>query len=398
MDILQIAPWFPPSPENTGSGVVRVVYNVSKELAKRGHNVTLYAGSSATGTASREQTRRGDGPVVVDGIRVFYFPYSLSYDLFYFTPQMIPYIKKNIEAFDVAHLHDVRCFQSIIAHRYAKKNGVPYVLQLHGSYLGTFGGNKLKWLLDKAASLRTLRDASRVIALTKTEAAYYKQNGVADEKIDLMGNGIDFSKYKQPLIRGRFREKFGISNEELVVLYVGRIASTKGLDLLVEAFSDLTNHLEAVRLVLVGKDYHGYESTLKKRVRDLRIEDCCLFTGLIDESNKIDAYVDADVFVTPCFTGFPLTFLESCACGTPIITTRCGESIDWIDGFVGYVTDYSKKELAEAIAAILCDDQTRERFRDNCRTLAQRFAWPSVVDKIEETYRRAAGNQQQLLD
>jgi glycosyltransferase involved in cell wall biosynthesis len=391
MDILQIAPWFPPLPENAGSGVVRVVYNVSKELAKRGHNVTLCAGSSATGTASGQLIRRADDPVIVDGVRVLYFPYVLSYDLFYLTPQMIPYIKKNIEAFDIAHLHDVRCFQSIVAHRYAKKNGVPYVVQLHGSYLAPFGGNKLKWLLDNAASTRTLKDASRVIALTTTEAAYLKQNGVGDEKIDLVGNGIDFSEDTQPLIRGRFRQKFGISNEELVVLYVGRITSSKGLDLLVDAFSDLTSHLDAVKLVLVGGDHHGYKSTLKKRMRDLRIEDCCVFTGPVDESDKTDAYVDADVFVTPRFTGFPLTFLESCACGTPIVTTRGGDSIDWIDGFVGYVTDDSKKALAAAITTILCDDQIRERFKENCRTLAQRFSWPSVVDEIEKTYRRAAG-------
>jgi glycosyltransferase involved in cell wall biosynthesis len=391
MNVLQIVGGFPTTPLNYSSGVVHVIYHLSKELVQRGHDVTIL--SPAVVKYFNDGSKKApisSVPVILDGIKICYFPYSLYYHPFYVMPKLIPYFKKNIDAFDIAHVHDIRSFQSIVMHHYAIKKGLPYVSQVHGSYIEPIHGYKPKWLLDKLFSRRILADSRRVIALTETETDYYRRCGIAEEHIDCIGNGIELSKY-QAAESGVFRKRFGISPDERVVLYVGRIARSKGIDLLVEAFSDLRNRFETVKLVIVGPDY-GYASALRNKVDRLNISDSTLFTGRVDEYDKINAYTDADVFVTPSFTGFPLTFLESCACGTPIVTTRHGDSIDWIDGFVGYVTDYSKKELAEAIMVILSDDKTRVRFKDNCRKLAQRFAWPFVVDKIEETYRRAADN------
>jgi glycosyltransferase involved in cell wall biosynthesis len=393
MNILQVAPLYTASPQHFGSGVVRVVYHVSKELVRRGHAVTICTSSSAEGTGSHKQIQDTSNPAILDGIRVFFFPYSISHNLFYFTPQVLPYLKKNLHTFDVAHLHDVRSFQSIVTHHYAKERGFPYVLQLHGSYLGTIKGSKLKWLLDNAISYKVLRDSKRVIALTKTEAEYYRKKGIAAGAIDIVGNGIEIPQYGEQTAGGRFREKVAIRDDQFIILYVGRIASSKGLDMLVEAFSVLKNSVGAAKLVLVGEDYLGYESALKKQVRGLNIEDSTIFTGPISESDKIDAYRDADVFVTPNFTGLPLTFLESCACGTPIVTTHNGDDIDWIDGHVGYVVNYDKNDLANAISNILLDDRTRAEFKANCRKLVEKkFGWSNVVDKIEETYRRAANS------
>jgi glycosyltransferase involved in cell wall biosynthesis len=392
VNILQILPHFPPAPLDFGSGVVHVAYHVSKELAARGHNVTICTSSFADTIGDVRPISGFNNPVVMDGIKVVYFPYSMSYDHFYLTLSLVPYMKKNIGTFDVAHLHDVRCFQSIVTHHYAKEHGLPYVVQIHGSYLGSFDDNKPKWLLDSVFSRKVLKDANRVIALTRTEADYYRRQGITAEKIDIVGNGIDLSRYRQAATRGKFRKKFGIGKEDRVILYVGRLTNTKGLDLLLEATSDLKNRLRALKLVLVGPDF-GYASELKRKASDLKIEDCTLFIGPVDETDKIDAYVDADVFVTPSFTGFPLTFLESCACGTPIVTTSNADTLDWIDGKVGYVTAYKKDELAEAIMKIFCDYLTRAEFQANCRTLVEKqFRWSNIVDKIEETYRRAADN------
>jgi glycosyltransferase involved in cell wall biosynthesis len=364
-----------------------VVYHISKELVQRGHDVAIVSPACTYDIGGDEKPP--SAPFIMDGIKIHYFPYSFCYNRFYVMPKLIPYLKNNIDAFDIAHVHDIRSFQSIIMHHYAVKQGFPYVSQIHGSYIEPATGYMPKWLLDNLFSRRILADSKRVIALTETETKYYKRCGIAEERIDSIGNGIELSKY-QAAESGAFRKRFGISTDDKVVLYLGRVHRSKGIDLLIEAFSDLRNRFETAKLVIVGPD-DGYASALRNKVDRLNINDSTLFTGRIDEYDKINAYADADVFVTPRYTGFPLTFLESCACGTPIVTTRCGDSIDWIDGFVGYVTDYSKKELAEAIATILFDDQTRERFKDNCRTLVQRFAWPSVVDKIEKTYRRAAG-------
>lgn len=388
MKILQICPFFPESPHNAASGVVRVVFHISKELAKRGHEVTICTSSSTASTERNKQTLRPVNSEIVEGINVVRFSYSIAYYTFIVTPQIAPYMKKHLKDFDLVHLHDVRCFQSLVTHYYAKRYQIPYVLQPHGSYLANFKGNKLAWMLDHVRSRSIVRDSRRILVLNGTEAKYYERTGFPAPRIDIVGNGIDTKEYNGS-VRGRFRQKFDVGTKKQIVLYVGRITESKGLDLLIDAFSILKEDVQAVSLVFAGRDEFGYGLKLKRQANDLNLENCVLLVGPVSEVDKINAYTDADVFVTPSFTGFPLTFLESCACGTPIITTRKGDVLDWIDDNVGYVTEYSKNTLARAMSNILTQERTRNRFENNCKIVKERFAWPSVVDQIEEIYIRA---------
>lgn len=391
MKILQVCPFFPESPLLTSSGVVHAIYEISKQLVKHGNEVTICT-SSAENYVGDKQILGTDKRTILDGIEILRFPYLIGHRSFNVTWQAVPYVKKNLKAFDVVHIHDARCFQSIVASHYAKKYGFPYVIQPHGSYLGTVSGNKLQWFLDHAFSRAIIKNSNEVLVLNKTEERYYLRSGIPAKKIEIVENGVDLSRFRQGLEIGKFRKRFGVGTHAHFILYVGRLTETKGLDLLINAFATLKLELQNVKLVLIGADYFGYEAVLKNQVSNLGLKDCILFTGPLDESDTRSAYIDADVFVTPSFTGFPLTFLESCACGTPIVTTTNADTLDWIDGKVGYVTAYKKDELAEAILNILCEDTTRADFKANCGKLVEKqFGWSNVVDKIEETYRRAMG-------
>jgi glycosyltransferase involved in cell wall biosynthesis len=112
-----------------------------------------------------------------------------------------------------------------------------------------------------------------------------------------------------------------------------------------------------------------------------------MFTGFISSEDKLRALVDADVFVTPSFYGFPVTFLEACAVGTPIVTTSLGDTLEWIGGNVGYVTQPTPNGLAEAIYGIISDDELHRRFSKNCIEIVKsEFAIEKVVERLEEVY------------
>ena len=196
----------------------------------------------------------------------------------------------------------------------------------------------------------------------------------------------DLSEYENLPKKGSLEKKYGIENNEKIILYLGRIHKTKGIDLLIGAYADLIKHLDNVRLVIVGPD-DGFLSTLKRQIEDLEIGDRILFTGPLHESDKLGAYVDVDVFVTPSFLGFPVTFLEACACGTPIITTRNGDELDWIHDRVGYVVEYNKEQLQDAMSKILSDEGLMRRFGEEGKRLVRNeFGWDKVVKKIEKFY------------
>ena len=122
------------------------------------------------------------------------------------TPTIISSLKKEARSFDAIHIHEYRSFQSIFVHHYARKYGVPYVLQAHGSLPRIMAKRRLKWIYDVLFGYRLLRDASKVVALIQIEAEQYRGISVPEEKIEVIPNGIDLSEYGDLPPKGGFQE------------------------------------------------------------------------------------------------------------------------------------------------------------------------------------------------
>ncbi len=382
MRILQVTSCFYPA--WAYGGPVAVAFHLSKELARRGHEVVVYT----TDTIDRN-TRQRTKYLEIDGVKVYYFrniSNKLASRNLFCAPGMLFQLKKEIRHFDIVHLQDYRSFQNIVVHHYAKKYGVPYVLQAHGSLSRTAGKRRLKKLYDSSWGYRLLRDAYKVVALTETESEQYKSMGVSKGRIEIVSNGIDLSEFENLPKRGEFREKHGLNNNQKIILYLGRIHQTKGIDLLVKTFARLAENLNEAKLVIVGPD-DGYLPALKALIKESKIEEKVLLTGSLYGGERLGAFVDADVFVTPSFLGFPVTFIEACATGTPIVTTKNGDNLDWIHNQVGYVTEYDENQLAPALAKILNNTDIAKLFQEKGQKITkERFNWSEIAKQVEGLY------------
>lgn len=385
MKILQVIPYFPPA--YIFGGPVRVAYQISKELTNRGHEVVVYT-TDAKDFHSRIKMISDNA----EGIKVHYFKnislvFVRKLKLF-ITPQVISSARKEVKKFDLIHLHEYRSFQNVIIHHYVHKWKIPYILQAHGSIPRTGSWKKLKIIYDIFFGYKLLRDASKVIALSGFEAEQYGAMGVPEDKVVIIPNGIDLSDYSNLPPKGFFKNKYNIPEEKKIILYLGRIHKTKGIDLLIKAYAYLTKEIgckDAI-LVMVGPD-DGYLNEAKTLTKTLNLEDSVVLTGFVGSEDKLKALVDAEVFVTPSFYGFPITFLEACAVGIPIVTTSLGDELEWIDGRVGYVTQPKPQRLAEAIYKIISDKTLRKKFSDSCvETVKSNFSIEKVVDRLERLY------------
>ncbi|MEM2642427.1 MAG: glycosyltransferase [Thermoproteota archaeon] len=392
MKILQAVPYFPPA--YAFGGPVKVAYQISRELVKRGHEVVVY-----TSDAKDFNSRMGvDSVDEFDGVKVYRFR-NLSMTLvkrlkLLITPRLAPKLKKEIRNFDIVHLHEYRTFQNIIIHHYARKYGVQYILQTHGSLPRIGFWKKLKWLYDVFFGYRLLRDASKVIALNQFEAKQYRAMGVPEEKIAIIPNGIDLSEYTNLPPKGSFKSKHNIPEDKKIILYLGRIHRTKGIELLIKAYAYLVEKMNCkdVVLVVAGPD-DGYLNEAKVLASSLNVLNSTLFTGFISKEDKLKALVDSEVFVTPSFYGFPITFLEACATGTPIVTTNLGDTLEWIDGKAGYVTRPTPYYMAEAIYDIISNETLRRRLSENCINIVKTsFSIESVVSKLEKIYKEVVNS------
>lgn len=390
MRILQVIPVF----SDQFGGPVSVVRSISKELAKR-HEVVVYTTTALD--PKHDSTPRDEER---DGYRVVYFPRTLKqlcYSYFFgqlnLSVGLMRAVKEHLMEFDIIHVHSYQQFPDVLISQYATKYGVPYVLQPHGS-IPKIGKKYRKMMYDVLFGCKVLRNASKVIALSRIEAQQQEALGVLREKIIIVPNSLDLEEYANLPVKGSFKRRFNVPENKKIILYLGRIHSTKGVDVLVKAFAFLTKdmHLKDVLLVIAGPD-DGYLDEIKSLADSLGVSDSIVFTGFISGEDKIKALRDAEVFVTPFFYGFPMTFLEACAVGTPIITTTHGDTLEWIDSNVGYSVPSTYIDLGKAIYKIISNPELRERFSITCRRIMDsNFSVDRVVSKLEQIYEQIAAD------
>jgi glycosyltransferase involved in cell wall biosynthesis len=378
MKILQISPYFN---NNSASGSTKVAFDISHELVKRGHIVVVYASDKGKGGAEKEFEAN-------DGLSVYHFPtigskFTRKLKLF-ITPYFMYKLRREIRTFDVIHLHEYYTFQNIMVHYYGKKYHIPYVLQAHGS-LPRNTKILRKWFFTMLFGYPLLKDALKVIALSQSEAKMYLSMGVSQKKIDIISNGINLAAYSDLPPKGYFKKKFGL-NDQVIVLYLGRMHKSKGLDLLAYSFKAVLRDFENVKLVMAGPD-DGYLNTFRKLIESIGISQNVLFTGYLTSEDKMAAFVDARVFVTPCFSGFPIAFLEALVAGCPIITTN--NELTWIDNNVGYVAERNPYSISEAILKIIKDENLYKKLRDNSLKRINELLLSAMIPKLEFTYNSA---------
>ena len=376
MKILQVILFF--SPKFGGS--VTVPYQLSKELSKRGHDVTII--TTDFGFDS-EYAKTIEG----SGVRVIPFRTIVNFGPFIYTPSIKPWLRENIRKFDVIHMHDFRSYQNIVIHSIAIKYGIPYIVQAHGSV--PLNHKKIqKKGFDLLWGHRLLKNAAQAIALTRTEKDQYIAIGVDGKNISIIPNGIDPATYDQPQLKGLFKQIYDIPSNFKIILYLGRLHKSKGIDLLIESFIETRKKIKNIKLVIIGPD-DGFKETLNDLINRFQIKKDVILLDFISNKEKISAFFDADVFVTPKFSGFPITFLEACVCGTPIVTTENGDTLEWINNKVGFVVEYDKNQLHDKIHEILINESLKKKFGDEGKKLIiDRFNLAKIASDNERIYEK----------
>ena len=194
---------------------------------------------------------------------------------------------------------------------------------------------------------------------------------------------ISEGEYRDVPKIGNFRREYGIEEQEHLILFLSRLHPRKGGDILIDAVSNLSN--ESVRLVFVGPN-EGAQSQWETRADDNGITDQVLFTGPRYGSDKLSAYVDADVFVLPSkneYESFGNVVLEAMACGTPIVCTNvCGVS-EWIEHTDCRVTKAEAEDLANGISDVLLENSEQGELREY---VFENFNWENIAEITENVY------------
>ena len=386
-------------PASASGGTVKLAYEICKELVIKQHEVTFYTSDAVDRNTKMKDT---DLPTDVNGITVYYakslcYSQAWKYKIF-IMPQLINIAKKEIQGFDVIHLHECRGFLPTVIHHYAKKYGVPYILDTHGS-LPRFAGGKrgvkwlLKWLFDVVFGLQILRDADKCVAETELGVNEYEEFGIDKGKIALIPPPFDTEAFSKLPPYGLFCSRYNVEDKR-IILFLGRINWIKGIDFLVESFSELAQSRSDAILVIVGPD-DGFKPTLDKLIGDLDLSDRVLFTGFLDGEEKLSALVDADVMVqTSIYEQGAWAPFEAVLCNTPIIVSSnsgAGEDVRRIDA--GYLVEYgNKKEFADMMQYVLThSSEAQSKTKKAKEYIETNLSMASGVKKYEKLYKDMIG-------
>jgi glycosyltransferase involved in cell wall biosynthesis len=371
--ILFAAPaWWPAT---AFGGPVVVARELTSRLVARGHSVEVLTTSlEALDRPGAWRSRVGEQ----GGVRVHYLATPARYRWMGITPTL-PVALERAERPDVVHVFGFRDPVTTVAAAWARLRGIPYVFEPLGMFRARLRKVALKRALDSTLYRGVASGAAAVVAASGIERDDVAVAGIVPvERIHVRGNGFP-EPYEVPAAS---RAELGIPDGSPVILYVGRIASGKGIDHLVAALQELPD----AHLVLVGPDdRHGVADGLGgDRVHLVSAT----------EGPPLALYRLADVFVLPSAgESFGMVAAEAAAAGTPVVVTnRCGIADSFGDGEALVVAD-DGTAILDAVRSVLTDPGLRARLSAGGVEAARRSSWDAVTDRQEELYRLAVASR-----
>jgi glycosyltransferase involved in cell wall biosynthesis len=256
-----------------------------------------------------------------------------------------------------------------------------------------------RWLRLFLARVRT------TLAVSRDTAARWEHTGLPGARTHVVLTGVDLERYAPAGVehRSATRRELGVGDDEIVVLYAGRIDREKGVDVLVRAFSRFAAERPGSRLVVVGSPSLGadpgdsarYEHELRTASEGLQV------TWLAARRDVVPLIQAADVAVAPSLWPEPLSrsVMEPLACGVPVLATRVGGNPEILTGWLSrYLVEPGDAEgLAHQLCAVSRWRREDPGLGTRLRAEAEsRLSLSAELDAIEDALLRAVQSGQPL--
>lgn len=254
---------------------------------------------------------------------------------------------------------------------------------------------------QKSFLRRTNRGVKRLIALwaerwcyrpARLQIAHVASAAVGEQvrrhypgmPVALIPFGLDTERYRADYeVRRHVRAAFDLSQQDLVVLFVGGDWGPKGLAVAIDALALARSKHPELRLWVAG---HGDVARYSAHARDRGVANAVKFHG--DRDDVAPLYQAADMFVLPSeYEGFSLASYEASACGLPVIATSVGRVPELVgSGEAGILAERDPESFAEAIGQLAGDPALRGRMGERGRATVERLGWVQATDAMDSLY------------
>lgn len=304
--------------------------------------------------------------------------------------------KKLLQTMDVVHVHHP-FLSGRLAISYCRPAHIPIVYTNHTRF-DLYAQARLP-LMPEEVSNGLLQaympdfcsEMDMVISPSRGMEKILRQYGV-EGPIEVVPNGVDLKPFHNA--RPLPRSEFGFTEDDILLVYAGRIAPEKNLDFLFQAFKGVSDLIPTVHLLIAGGGQKDHMEAITPIPGELGIADRVHFVGMIPY-DKLPSYLAmCDVFVTASVTEVhPLSVIEAMGAGLPILgieSPGVGDSV--VDGESGLLAKDDIASFTAKLTYLCLKRDLHKKFGAAARIASEQYSIERTTKIMLEHYSRLTQN------
>ncbi|MHC5861906.1 glycosyltransferase [Nostoc sp.] len=374
LKILHYIPVYAPAWEF--GGPVLCISQLCEGLVDLGHEVEVFTSNAGLNNQPELPLNR---PVIRNGVKVTYFQQEPGMGIH--CPGMEQAVTARAKEFDIIHISGVWQRTSGAACKSAKQLGIPYIISLHGalspySWQQKTAKKILYYLWQERFNVTNAAGIHYTSKQELQECLWLKLPG----KSFIIPNGLNTEFWQPALEEAKiWRKSQNLSEDDFILLNVGRLHHKKGLDLLPQALAPL-QHLNW-QMVFVGGDDDGTKAKLQQQFQAANLSNRVIFLERCEPKKLPAIYSAANLFVLPSHhENFGNVVVEALACRCPVlISDKVGLHDEIVESGMGWVLPRVVKEWVDFISQVIQFPERLQPVKYSSR------AWVESAFSIENT-------------
>jgi len=311
---------------------------------------------------------------------------------FYLSLRYLRAAKQLLQTMDIVHVHHP-FLSGRLALRYCRPLRIPLVYTNHTRY-DLYAHAYLPMMPDEIshgllqAYMPTFCKAVELVITPSAGMERILRQLNVDVPIEVVPNGVDLQNFHSaaPLSR----KEFGYKEDDILLVYAGRIALEKNLPFLLKSFKGISQAIPNIHLLLIGGGVQQYEDEIRSLVNELKLDQRVRLTSRVSY-DQLPAYLAmCNIFVTASVTEVhPLSVIEAMGAGLPIMgidSVGVGDIV--VDGSSGFLSTHDQPAFTAKLTRLCLDQDLRAQMSDSARKASSIYAIESTTGIILKHYEK----------
>jgi len=370
------------------SGVVTSINMVEQEMKKRGHEVYVFT------TSKSVQPNENQTLYMLNSIPLLIAKQYKNRIATFYSREIAKQIKElNLDIVHTQTEFSIGAFGKIISRKY----NIPFIHTYHTMwedyvhYISPIKGRNIHLKrFARSFSRAFVRKAECEITPSNKTAKYLKYKcNVKNKPIYIVPTGIDIVPFKRDNFteesRNKLKESLGIKPNEKVILFLGRVASEKSIDIIMDVMPSIFKEHPEYKFLIVGDG--PSRKDLEDQAKKLNIQSNVIFTGKVPWNEVPKYYNLGDVFVNASLTETQgLTFIEAMAAGVPIVAKYAPNLSEFIHTNKNGILVKKNSDFKNTIIKVLSNDKLKNTLIKGGNQTAKEYSIEVFGDKLEMIY------------